>query len=82
MRRPMVMVNRAPVLTRWAGVVAERLGYEEGAALSLARAFTPQELAAKAFSLYERFRPAIPAGVQGWGAKGELRLDLVRSLGQ
>jgi hypothetical protein len=175
MRQPTVMVNRAPVLTLWAGVVAERLGYEEGAALSLARAvaglnaqskgrrlgiykpaepaerlakrkipreeqvwvellgrtvsvkrtakgiraldkdrtvepesvrryleqkfgpafgevrramealaraFTPQELAAKAFSLYERFRPAIPAGVQGWGAKGELRLELIRSLGK
>jgi hypothetical protein len=172
-RVPTISVNRAPVLTLWASVVAERLGYEEDTALSLAKAvaglnaqskgrrlgiykpaepaerlakkkiprekpvwveilgrivparstakglraldkdkpiepasvkryleskfgpalrevrqameflagaFGPQELAAKAFSLYERFRPAIPPGVQGWGAKGELRPELIRSL--
>lgn len=168
-----VMVNRAPVLTLWASVVAERMGYDEEAALSLgkalaglnaqtkgrslgiykppervegappkkkrlgeefwvellgrpipakntedgvravvkdrpiepegverylegkfgamfqavketmealARAFEPGDLAAKAYSLYEHFRPEIPAGVRGWGAKGELDLELVRSL--
>jgi len=46
----------------------------------LAAAFDRSELAAKAFSLYERFRPAIPSGVRGWGAKGELDLNLIRSL--
>lgn len=33
-----VKVNRAPVLTLWASVVAERLGYEEDAALTLGKA--------------------------------------------
>lgn len=47
----------------------------------LARSFKPAELAARAYGLYERFRPVIPAGVQGWGAKGELDLGLIRSLG-
>lgn len=47
---------------------------------ALAKAFKPEDLAVKAFSLYEQFRPAIPAGVAGWGAKGELNLDLIRSL--
>ncbi len=31
-------INRAPVLTLWATVVAERLGYDEAAALTLGRA--------------------------------------------
>lgn len=171
--REVVQVNRAPVLTLWAAVVAERLGYDRKAALSLgkalaglnaqskgqrlgiykapekvevlpprklppgglfwiellgrsipavgaengiravegdrpidprgveryleskfgeafpavrkameelARAFEPRELARLAFSLYERFRPTVPEGVRGWGAKGELDLDLVREL--
>ena len=33
-----VSVNRAAVLTLWAAVVAERLGFEAGEALSLGRA--------------------------------------------
>lgn len=173
MAREVISVNRAPVLTLWGGVVAERLGYDREAALSLgkalaglnaqskgrslgiykpaeplegvppkkkrrgetfwvgllgrsipaiatergiravegdrpvepagverylqgkfgdalqsvrrameelARSFGPEELAVEAFSLYERFRPEIPSGVRGWGAKGELDLDLIREL--
>jgi hypothetical protein len=30
--------------------------------------------------VYEKFRPSIPEGVTGWGAKGELDLDYIRSL--
>jgi hypothetical protein len=47
---------------------------------ALARSLGPEDLAAKAFSLYARFRPEIPSGVRGWGAKGELDVDLIRSL--
>lgn len=46
----------------------------------LAKAFRPEELSESAFSLYEKFRPAIPEGVAGWGAKGKLDLDRIRSL--
>ena len=46
----------------------------------LAKAYTPKELAAKAYTLYEKFRPTIPEGTQGWGAKGELDLDAIRTL--
>lgn len=46
----------------------------------LAGAFKPGQLAEQAFGLYERFRPSIPEGVRGWGAKGELDLDRIRSL--
>ncbi len=33
-----IKVNRAPVLTLWAAVVAERLGFDREAALTLGRA--------------------------------------------
>jgi hypothetical protein len=175
MTREVVSVNRAPVLTLWAAVVAERLGYDHEAALTLgkavaglnaqskgrrlgifkpaerpeeappkrarpgkqfwvqllgrvipaiatlhgiravvkdrpvepqsveryleskfgealesvrrvmnelARSFKTEDLARHAFSLYERFRPAIPEGVRGWGAKGELDLDRIRALSE
>lgn len=45
---------------------------------SLARALPKAELATRAFSLYESFRPEIPSGTRGWGAKGVL--DLARIL--
>ena len=46
----------------------------------LAEAYPPDELAQKAFELYEKFRPEIPPGRAGWGKKGELRIDLIRQL--
>jgi hypothetical protein len=46
----------------------------------LAKARTPAQLETQGFALYEKFRPQIPEGKKGWGAKGELDLDLVRSL--
>jgi hypothetical protein len=49
---------------------------------ALAEAYEPEQLAAKAYSLYEQFRPDIPEGKKGWGAKGELDLDYIRSLAE
>jgi len=46
----------------------------------LASALKPDELAERGFSLYEQFRPAIPEGVRGWGAKGELDLGRISKL--
>ena len=46
----------------------------------LAGAFEPEELAQQSFGLYEQFRPQIPEGVSGWGAKGELDLGRIRML--
>ena len=46
----------------------------------LAKAYTPKQLEGKAYDLYEKFRPEIPEGTKGWGAKGELDLDYIRSL--
>jgi hypothetical protein len=48
----------------------------------LAKAYTPKQLAGKAYDLYEKFRPEIPEGKKGWGAKGELDLDYIRSLAE
>ena len=58
----------------------EHLGESRLALEHLARAYTPRELEARAYALYEKFRPEIPEGKKGWGAKGELDLDYVRSL--
>lgn len=46
----------------------------------LAKAFTPKQLENKAYDLYEKFRPEIPEGTKGWGAKGDLDLEYIRSL--
>ncbi len=48
----------------------------------LAKAYTPKQLEGKAYDLYEKFRPEIPEGKKGWGAKGELDLDYIRSLAE
>jgi len=52
----------------------------EAAMRALADAYPPKQLAAIAYALYERFRPEIPAGVRGWGAKGPLDLEAIRAL--
>ena len=56
--------------------------YEDARATmeKLAKAYTPKQLESKAYGLYEKFRPEIPEGTKGWGAKGELDLDYIRSL--
>ncbi len=48
----------------------------------LAKAYTPKQLESKAYALYEKFRPEIPEGKKGWGAKGELDLDYILSLAE
>jgi hypothetical protein len=58
----------------------EDLESARGAMRELAEAFTPAELAEQAYPLYEAFRPSIPAGKQGWGARGVLELERIRGL--
>jgi hypothetical protein len=48
----------------------------------LTKAYTPKQLEKEAYGLYEKFRPKIPEGTKGWGAKGELDLDYIRSLAE
>lgn len=47
---------------------------------ALARSMPKSRLVADAFSLYEQFRPEVPRGARGWGARGELDLDQIRKL--
>jgi hypothetical protein len=46
----------------------------------LAAAFDPRSLEEVAYELYEQFRPKIASGQAGWGQKGPLDLNLIRSL--
>jgi hypothetical protein len=46
----------------------------------LAKSLPPAQLAEKAYALYEKFRPEIPAGKKGWGASGKLDLNLIRKI--
>lgn len=46
----------------------------------LAKSYPPAELGRVAYSLYERFRPEVPEGKKGWGAKGRLDLDRVERM--
>ena len=39
-----------------------------------------EELGGKAFHMYEKFRPTVPKGEQGWGRKGELNLAEVKNV--
>jgi len=63
-----------------------RLGDElpavKAAMRALARRFPPEDLARRAYGLYEAFRPEVPAGTRGWGAIGVLDLGKVRAAGQ
>ncbi len=58
----------------------EHLEAARAAMETLAKAYPPAQLETVAFSLYEKFRPEVPEGKKGWGAKGELDLDRITSL--
>ena len=46
----------------------------------LAKSRKPGALAEEGFRLYEAFRPSIPAGTRGWGAKGSLSVEKIEEL--
>jgi hypothetical protein len=46
----------------------------------LAFAHSREELGEVAMALYESFRPKIPSGTRGWGAKGDLDLAALAKL--
>jgi hypothetical protein len=49
----------------------DRLAEARAAMEALAASLPPEELHRIGFRLSERFRPDVPEGAQGWGAKGE-----------
>jgi hypothetical protein len=58
----------------------EGLREARAAMTALARSRKPAALEGEAFALYEDFRPSIPRGVKGWGARGVLDLDRIRAM--
>ena len=58
----------------------ERLPEVRSTMKKLARSRGTDALVNEAFQLYEAFRPEVPTGESGWGAKGKLSLKKIRLL--
>ncbi len=74
--------NPASVEKYLAGKFGEHLQPVRREMTELAKSFRPDELAVLAFRIYERFRPSVPQGLEGWGAEGVLELSNIRRAGQ
>src|SRR5512134_3082195 len=74
-----IRINRAPVLTLWAAVVAERLGFDRATALTLGQAVAGMSAYAKGVSLgLIEPRPELVQEQGGRLAEGErLHVDLL-----
>ena len=70
-----IHINRAPVMTLWAAVVAERLGYARDEALTLGRAVAGMNAQAKALRLGIR-EPSEPGQKPKRAAAAIIRLIL------
>ncbi len=68
----------APVEAYVARAFGGRLAEVRAAMEELAARLPPEELNRTGFRLYEAFRPEVPEGARGWGAKGELHLPRIR----
>jgi hypothetical protein len=75
-------INPAGVKRYLAQKFGEALADAQAAMESLAKAYPPNQLASRAYSLYEQFRPDVPEGKKGWGVAGPLDLDALRSLAE
>jgi hypothetical protein len=60
----------------------EALPAVRAAMVKLATSRAPEGLVDEAFRLYEQFRPGVPAGESGWGAKGTLSLQKIQTLAE
>jgi len=65
------------VQTYIARAFGDRLTEARAAMEALAVSLPPEELNRIGFRLYARFRPDVPEGTRGWGAKGELRVERI-----
>jgi len=72
--------NPASVEKYLAGKFGGSLQEATEAMRGLARSKTLTELPAIAFHLYEQFRPSVPEGEAGWGARGVLDLDRIAAV--
>jgi hypothetical protein len=74
------VISAGSVTAYLAKAFGDSLGEALEAMKELAKGFSPEQLDVRAWGFYEIFRPVIASGTRGWGQKGELDLDLVRSL--
>ena len=58
----------------------DRLPDVRVAMAELAKSLPEEDLATRAFKLYEGFRPEVPPGERGWGAKGVLDMKRIAKL--
>jgi hypothetical protein len=70
-------VDPASVEKYLATKFGETLPAVRAAMRKLATSRNPEALAGEAFRLYEAFRPGVPAGESGWGAKGPLSITKI-----
>ncbi|MGO9897576.1 MAG: hypothetical protein ACLPX8_25590, partial [Bryobacteraceae bacterium] len=56
----------------------DRLGEVCAAMEAAAALLPPEELNRVGFRIYAGFRPEVPLGAEGWGAKGELQVSVSR----
>jgi hypothetical protein len=76
------VANPASVERYLASKFGDALEQARTAMQRLASSFSPDELEAKGFHLYEQFRPEVPEGEGGWGAQGVLDVERIRALEQ
>ena len=67
----------AAVMAYLARAFGDRLGEVRAAMEALASSLPPDELNRVGFRLYERFRPEVPDGAEGWGAKAVLDIGRI-----
>ena len=76
----LLAAHDAPATVRayFARAFGDRLREVRAAMEALAASLPPDELNRGGFKLYEHFRPEIPEGVEGWGAKAVLDIGRFR----
>ena len=70
--------SAAGVRTYLARAFGDRLGEVRAAMEDLAASLPPDELDRVGFRLYERFRPEVPEGAEGWGTKALLDVERIK----
>ena len=73
-------IDPAKVQTYLKGKFGDDLPATREAMEELAAALPSEKLRKQAYGMYVTFRPKIAPGKRGWGQKGDLDLDLIRSL--
>ena len=73
-------LKSVPIQAYLSRAFSSRLPDAEHGLKQLAESFSAEEIGGEAYRLYERFRPNVPQGQQGWGKKGLLELDRLAEL--